>query len=206
MERSRERWNAAGQLTSFLPMERWGARDRSLERSRERRWNAAGQMTSPLQMERAMRAPPVGGMATEGPLAPAPAWLPGCFVLFLTRSRWPASLPRSLFGSVSVFGAVLKTIRIPLSLLRRFSCTVDSGERPSSKYSSSLYFMKTTAVIQVVLQVLLAIIYYSVIGYRRGRSFKALPRGSILRTASCQEPNAIAFWLKTRRKTKRHCV
>ena len=150
----------------------------------------------------AMRAPPVGGMATEGPLAPAPAWLPGCFVLFLTRSRWPASLPRSLFGSVLVFGAVLKTIRIPLSLLRRFSRTVDSGEGPSSKYSSSLYFMNTTAE----LQVLLTIIYYAVIGYRRGRSFKALPRGSILRTASFQEPNAIAFWLKTRRKTKRHCV
>ena len=56
----------------------------------------------------AIPPPPVGGMATEGPLAPAPAWLPGCFVLFLTRSRWPASLPRSLFGSAFVFGAVLK--------------------------------------------------------------------------------------------------
>merc|ERR1739841_352705 len=53
LERSRERrWNVAGQMTSPLSMERWGARDRSLECSRERRWNAAGQMTSLLPMER----------------------------------------------------------------------------------------------------------------------------------------------------------
>ena len=149
-----------------------------------------------------MHALPVGGMATEGPLAPAPAWPPGCFVFFLTRSRWPASLPRSLFGSVSVFGAVLKTIRIPLSLLRRFSCTVDSGKRPSFKNSSSLHLIEHICGAPGPPYNH----YYSVTGYRRSRSFKALRRGSILRTASFQEPNAIAFWLKTRRKTKRHCV
>ena len=141
----------------------------------------------------AMRAPPVGGMATEGPLAPAPAWLPGCFVLFLTRSRWPASLPRSLFGSVSVFGAVLKTIRIPLSLLRRFSRTVDSGKRPSSKYSSSLYLYEHICGAPDPPYNH----YYSVAGYKRS-PFKALLRGRILRIASFQEPNAVAFWLKTR--------
>ena len=44
--------NAAGQMTPPLPMERWGARDRSLERSRACCWNVAGQMTSPFPMER----------------------------------------------------------------------------------------------------------------------------------------------------------
>ena len=60
--------------------------------------------------------------------------------------------------------------------------------------------MNTTAE----LQVLLAIIYYTVTGYSRSRSFKALPRGRSLSTASLEEPNAIAFWLKTRHITLRH--
>ena len=134
------------------------------------------------------------GMAAEGPLAPAPAWLPGCRRAF-PDSLALACLAASLaFGSVSVFGAVLKTIRIPLSLLRRFSRTVDSGKRPSSKYFSFLYLYQYICGAPGPPYNH----YYSVAGYRRS-PFKALLRGRILRIASFQEPNAVAFWLKTRR-------
>ena len=44
-----------------------------------------------------MHALPVGGMATEGPLAPAPAWPPGC------RRAFPDSLALACLAASLAF-------------------------------------------------------------------------------------------------------